>query len=178
MKKLLIAVTAAMLGIVANAASYNWKANNDGYSPDGENPLEGTVYLFDGTANTIDAITGALSDPATLALALDSVALAEGAFMMEGTGLDADGSEIAHMFAVVINDAGDGYWASDMVDVPINDAIKGGAAANFGFGENYEVTFTPISGPTPPTPPVVPEPTSGLLLLLGAAGLALRRKQA
>ncbi len=29
-----------------------------------------------------------------------------------------------------------------------------------------------------PTPPVVPEPTTGLLVLLGIAGLALKRKQA
>ena len=90
MKKLLIAATAAMLGIVANAASYNWKAQNDGYSADGENPLAGTVYLFDGTANTIAAITEALSDSSTLGKALDSAVLDEGAFMIEGTGLDED----------------------------------------------------------------------------------------
>ena len=180
MKKLIITVVAVALGIVANAASYNWKAQNDGYSPDGENPLAGTAYLFDGTTYTIDAITSALNDSATLNNALASVALDEGAFMLEGTGLDADANDVGHMFAVVINEAGDAYWASSMVDVNINDAVKGGAQAQFGFGENYEVAFTPISsGPTPgPGPDPVPEPTSGLLMLLGLSGLALRRKQA
>ena len=51
------------------------------------------------------------------------------------------------------------------------------AFAGQSFGEFY-------SGgtPTPPTPPTpgpggIPEPTSGLLLLVGGAMLALRRKQ-
>ena len=34
------------------------------------------------------------------------------------------------------------------------------------------------SGPVPPGPDPIPEPTSGLLLLLGVAGLALKRKRA
>ena len=41
-------------------------------------------------------------------------------------------------------------------------------------------SWTQISAPTPPTPPgpgPIPEPTSGLLLLVGGAMLALRRKQ-
>ena len=179
MKKTLIATAAAILGIVANAATYNWKASNDWYSPDGSDDLVGTVYLFDGSANTIAAITGALDDSATLSKALDSVALDYGGFLLSGSGLTDDGSDVAHMFAVVINEAGDGYWASDMIDLPITDAVKGGANALFAFGEVDDIAFTDIGpGPTPPTPPVVPEPTSGLLLLLGAAGLALRRKQA
>ena len=33
-----------------------------------------------------------------------------------------------------------------------------------------------ITVPTPPVPPIVPEPTTGLLVLLGVAGLALRRR--
>ena len=181
MKKLIITVVAMALGIVTNAASYNWSAYNGGFSPDGENPLEGTIYLFDGTTYAVDAVTSALDDSATLNNALASVALNEGAFMLEGTGLDADSNDVGHMFAVVINETGDGYWASEMVNLAINDAIKGGAQARFNFGENYEVAFTPISsGPTPPTPgpDPVPEPTSGLLMLLGLSGLALRRRNA
>ena len=34
-----------------------------------------------------------------------------------------------------------------------------------------------VTPPTPPGPEPIPEPTSGLLMLLGVAGLALRRKQ-
>ena len=32
--------------------------------------------------------------------------------------------------------------------------------------------------PAGPTPPVIPEPTTGLLVLIGIAGLALKRKVA
>lgn len=55
------------------------------------------------------------------------------------------------------------------VVVEINGAIKDGAAATFAFGEmNTTDAWTQMA----------PEPTSGLLLLLGVAGLALRRKKA
>ena len=169
-----------LAGIAVNAATYNWSAANDWFSPDGSADLAGTVYLFDGSANTIAAITGALDDSSTFSKALSSVALDYGGFSVEGTGLTDDGSDVAHMFAVVINDTGDGYWASDMFDVAISDAIKGGQQAVFAFGDVEDIAFTPISsGPTPgPGSDSVPEPTSGLLMLLGMAGLALRRRNA
>ena len=67
-------------------------------------------------------------------------------------------------------ETGDGYWVSDMQNININDAIKGGAAASLAFGDVDNISFTAIGD--------VPEPTSGLLLLLGVAGLALRRRRA
>ena len=44
------------------------------------------------------------------------------------------------------------------------------------YGSSDWASMAPA--PTPPGPTPIPEPTSGLLLLLGVAGLALRRKQA
>ena len=158
----------ATIGIVASAASYNWKASNDWYSPDGNDDLSGTAYIFDGSIYGISAVIDGLSG-GSLGNALQNQALSYGAFDMNGTGLTDDGADAAHMFVVVVNDAGDGYWASTMQDIAINDAIKGGATASFAFGSVENVSFTAM-----PTP----EPTSGLLLLLGMAGLALKRKRA
>ncbi len=172
MKKLIIAAFAAALGITASAATYNWKATNDWFSPDGSDDLAGTVSTFDGTAYTISAVTADVTG--NLSNALGSQALGYGMFDVSGAGLTDDGADTAHMFAIVVNDAGDGYWASSMQDLAITDAIKGGFPAQVNFGDIENISFTDIGGGGGD----VPEPTSGLLLLIGVAGLALRRKQA
>ena len=169
MKKLIVAAFAVAFSVAASAATYNWKASNDWYSPDGSDDLAGTVYVFDGSLYAISDVTSALT--ASLSNAMDSQALDYGTFFFTGgTGLTDDGSDTAHMFAVVINNTGDGYWVSDMQNITINDAIKGGAAASFAFADVENISFTAIGD--------VPEPTSGMLLLLGVAGLALRRRRA
>ncbi|MBR3924234.1 MAG: PEP-CTERM sorting domain-containing protein [Kiritimatiellae bacterium] len=169
MKKLIIAAFAVAFGMAASAATYNWKASNDWFSPDGSDDLAGTVYIFDGSQFTISAITDNLTG--SLSNALGSQALSYGMFDVSGSGLTDDDAStaFAHMFAVVVNDAGDAYWVSEMQDLEITDAIKGGATAQFAFGDVENIAFTPMA---------VPEPTSGLLLLLGFAGLALRRRRA
>ena len=174
MKKLIIAAFAASFGLAASAATYNWKAYNDWFSQDGNDDLAGTVYIFDGSLYAISDVTSALT--ASLSNAMDSQALTYGMFDVSGSGLTDDGSDVAHMFAIVVNDAGDGYWVSTMQDLPISDAHKGGATAAVNFGDIENISFTPISGGGGGSS--IPEPTSGLLLLLGVAGLALRRKQA
>ena len=68
------------------------------------------------------------------------------------------------------------------------DSARPGAKYTFYYGESAAdggaITLNPISGVesgylrTDPAPAPVPEPTSGLLLLLGVAGLALKRKRA
>ena len=161
MKKLMIAAVAAVLGLAANAATYNWEAHNTWYSPDGGSDLAGTVYVFDGTRYIVDDIVADLTG--SLDKALGSRALDDGVFYLKGTDLTANDSNQASMFVIVMNDAHDGYWASDVLTTPITN----GTQAQFNFHYNTSITFSNI-----------PEPTSGLLLVLGMAGLALRRKRA
>ena len=61
MKKLIVGAISIALGFVASAASYNWKAQNDWYSPDGNDDLSGTVYIFDGSAFAQSALVSALA---------------------------------------------------------------------------------------------------------------------
>ena len=168
---MLVAIVCA--ATFSQAATYNWKALNDWYSPDGDSDLAGTAYIFDGSAFAQSTLVSAIAggDLGQLDNALDSAALDYGAFSFSGSGLTDDGGDPAYgqMFVVVMNDDNSGYWASDVFKTKISDAIKGGQEAAFSFGENTSVAFSAINAP---------EPTSGLLLLLGMAGLALKRKRA
>lgn len=172
MKKLLIATAVFITCVCTNAASYNWSAANDVFSPDGENVLEGTVYFFDATAYALGTITSGLSSTGTGVLenALKSGALSDGAFGFSGSGITDDGESTpyAHAYVIVISTDEKNYWASDVVDVQITNAIVGGGEAVFSFGEQMSATWQGS---------VAPEPTSGLLMLFGMGLLALKRKR-
>ena len=72
---------------------------------------------------------------------------------------------------MVISSDEQNYWSAGEVTVNVTDAIKGGQDAVFNFGYNESVSWSGAVAS-------VPEPTSGLLILLGMAGLALRRRRA
>ena len=176
MKKLFVATAVFVTGFVASAASFNWSAANDAFSPDGENPLEGKAYFFDASSYALATISAGLESTGTsvLSSALGSTTLVEGAIEgLAGTGFSYEGDAPASLSAYIIVLSTDekNYWASDTVYVTVTDAIKGGQQAMFNFGEVMNATWTG-------TVANVPEPTSGLLILLGMAGLALRRKRA
>lgn len=173
MKKLIVAAAIVCVSVVAQAATYSWKAYNDWYSPDGNDDLAGKVYLFDGSIYAQDAMIASIASGNLDGLAnnIASTALGAGGFLLTGTGLTDDGAATpyAHMYAIIMNDGNTEYFASEVVNTKISDAIVGGAQAQFSFAYNDSVAMSPVGAP---------EPTSGLLLLLGMAGLALRRKRA
>ena len=154
MKKLLILAAALIAGVAANAASVKWSAANI-YGPDATTKYTGTASLYaiiDGNAtllNTASVSAGAISATAT---------------QFETTALT--GGE-TYAFYLVIEDSA-GTFTSAQVSKPIQTT----STTTVGFGNM--ASQTQASGAWA----AVPEPTSGLLLLLGMAGLALKRKRA
>ena len=193
MKKLIIAAAAIMFGIAVNAATYNWTVKSGWVSPDDDVSWDGAaVYVYDANVYSSAAVLSALESAtdggaATFANALQAGAVSGDGFTMSGAGLTDDGGtpdKFAHAYAILVADDGAGnnyaYLMDNASDVKITSTIVSGAYATFNQGDVVTgdvggAGWTKIgtAGPSP-----IPEPTSGLMLLLGVAGLALRRKRA
>lgn len=176
MKKLITVAVIACATAVVNAATINWSVMNDWFSPDANADLAGTAYFFDASAYSISTISSGLETSGLSALSgsLGSKALEYGGLSdFAGTGFAYDGDAPASIkgFLMVISSDEQNYWSAGEVTVNVTDAIKGGQDAVFNFGYNESVSWSGAVAS-------VPEPTSGLLLFLGMAGLALRRKRA
>ena len=195
MKKLMIAAAIVCAAVVSQAASYEW-TGGDIYEcwkdASSENYAAGTAYFFiegyNGVtyADLTKAVSDGKFDAAWIGKAADQIALNnEGGF---GNTYDngAEGTDYIgkNMYAVIV---ADGYYDGDndgkLVKIDdkyafVTQEVEAGAqpalgSAQIPFG-SQEVSWDP-SGWTAQS---VPEPTSGLLLLLGVAGLALRRRRA
>ena len=183
MKKLIIAALAVASAIAVNAASVNWSMANGvlAPSPDGTQSAGRASYytmliFTDSQASAVDsAITaGNFTSLGTMAVSTYQAGKA-GSFSGVVNGLTGSS---ATLFAVVfdtystsegIADAGY-YYKTGTVTQSTFDPTGSDPATTAVF------TSTQMTGTWTPTS--VPEPTSGLMLLLGMAGLALRRKHA
>ena len=192
MKKLMIAAAVALVGIAANAATYNWSATAD-FALTKEDPETYAgffnAYIFDANVNNYAATLTALANQDTLAATLAKAANFGqtddvGGFLVEGigtigggtgtTGLAANDGKLNY-FLVLLDSNGaataKNFWASEVLDYALSASEESGTPAGLAFGEIYATEgWTKVES--------VPEPTSGLLLLLGVAGLALRRRRA
>ena len=177
MKKIILAVALATLGIAANAAVANWTMDNI-YSPGttsyGENFL---VYYFD---------TSSISD----AVATSKLAGGDVSFVSLGYAADdaTDDEGYAEGRTPSIYNAGDavnGYLvifnSSDVSTATLAYVTGVESTVINNLGSNVSLDFgniTSAQNASNWTTVAAPEPTSGLLLLLGMAGLALKRKRA
>ena len=179
MKKLIIAAIAAMLGIVANAAAVTWSMSGITDSPDAAATKDWVVYVMD--ASTFDAFSALEGDQVAAYAAAN--ALYFGATTSGRTGVNANitngdfaANAGVNSYMVLFNNASASaatYYAyTDKSSVTISE---GGANAGMNFGAFADATAS--TGGWQSTA-AVPEPTSGLLMLVGLAGLALRRRRA
>ena len=88
-----------------------------------------------------------------------------------GSALGLTGETSYDFYYVFIK--GDDYWVSDKQTVATNAETAGPAAVQLTATASNALLSGAKSGSF-----AVPEPTSGILLLLGIAGLALKRKRA
>lgn len=188
----MIACVAVAMAAVTQAATVNWTITNV-YSPSDSTAkvAAGTMsaWLFV-TANTTDVTTGI---PVTTLAAVQSVldsgdltglsslAAAHGSNAAAGgfsgaTGLTGFSSGTLSAFAVVVD-------STDLASAENYFLVSGGATKDATFTSatgaktllwGSQASITQAAGAWT----AVPEPTSGLLMLIGVAGLALKRKRA
>ena len=156
MKKLVVMLAMVLAVVAANAATVKWGAANL-YQSDGTSKFSGIVTLYcvqdSGFTATASAVNGTVTT-------LTSDGLSDS---LKGTYAD--------FYIAFTDDAGKTFTSAY-----INKAVPTNtnpAAATFGNMTSQTQDTSKWSGGGGD----VPEPTSGLLLLVGGALLALRRKQ-
>lgn len=185
MKKLIIAAAVVCTAVFAHAAAANWKASASGmYDGTGKtadaNLYSGAAYVFDAGVTSQAAlfalIEGGTAIGSSTAGYVATATFDEGAFggLTFSNGEQGDGKTYTYYFVVVDDDKA--YFSNEKSATPYATA----SAKNVGFssqsGSSSLPTGTGFQGAGAWS--AVPEPTSGLLMLIGMAGLALRRKRA
>ena len=184
MKKLMILAAAVVATVAANAAAITWGS--------------GTVTLADSSKAGKDAVTGYLflidaTTYSTLAANTTGTAMSDAVYAAYGSSLGSAAANkattakgIANItdpttyangdtaYAAILYIDGDNYIGNVATYTLTSDlnATVGDLANILGGNVGSSTTATAWSTAA------VPEPTSGLLLLLGMAGLALKRKRA
>ncbi len=183
MKKLIIMAASVTLAAIAHAAAVGWTLS-------GASAYAGDAYQFfvigqNGT-ESVSAIT-ALLDAGT---SLDSYAFGSGTIANNGAGTmtaaasgQTLGSGSYEAFFVVFDSASPTAGSSNYAVVSGVSTLSktvSDTSATVMFTTGNQSTFlnNTSNWKSFGTSSSVPEPTSGLLMLLGMAGLALRRKRA
>ena len=153
MKKLLILAAIVVAGTFANAASFRWTASGiTGYN---------TTDLYSGTATLYAYLSTA---DASTAVAVNSQTMSGGAITAASSVFSDDtnftGGQTYTFYYTMTDDAGNVFTSG----------LKNSKAQ---ATSTMTVAFASTGSWA-----AVPEPTSGLLMLLGMTGLALRRKRA
>ena len=199
MKKIIIAFAAVACAVAVQASTVKWNVANiygvdstgAGQTTSDSRPSAGAYYVFCMLSSAMS-----LSDAQT-AIANNDIAsiAAKATYQGTTTGTGAYGSsfyngswsggDAVNIYAVVLNastidSATYATVSSAYTSYTFKDSAEDKAlAVNMKTPTQGAWTSvgTPDPGPTP-GPEDAPEPTSGLLMLIGAAGLALRRKRA
>lgn len=187
MKKLIIAVAIVCAAAVTQAASFNWKTAKSGGAVnafEGGSIIASTVYLFT-SSSASDIVTAFAKGEDWTSGSLDSSSISTaGKIATKATTFDYGGAGNAAtlnaIFAFTQTVGGKDYLyisTATSTDGP----ATGLATINFTEG-GVSTALNDVAGGYKGagwyTATVVPEPTSGLLMLLGMAGLALRRRRA
>ena len=199
MKKLMIAFAATVVAVAAQAASVSWAAGTL-YTPASSDggwsttkagaSVSGSLYLLAvGDADTAGSFAwfnaqyaangdmSAVYDYFTTGAGKETAASKTGTSASRTSALTmtTDGEVGSTYYAAVIyttSDANGDYYIANIGSVTL-ESDAGVSLGNLATAYLSGTSTASIGGWT-----AVPEPTSGLLMLLGMAGLALKRKRA
>ena len=188
MKKLMIALAAVAVAAVSQAAMVDWEIANKAYPfapTDTVNPAATTprtanytVMLFEATKlDAVKAILAAGTTEGLSDLAWIDATKTKATGKASGSKVDVGSASSWSAFAVVFDTYTSTMTMADAKNYIMSDAITQSTysgtdpakALSFGETQFADKSWQAIA---------VPEPTSGLLLLLGVAGMALRRRRA
>ena len=187
MKKLCIALAAVAIALSSQAAAVKWSTSTALYKGNATDTFAGTVYLVDtgnggitqqalltaflgGTLSIgdYDVASASASAGKITATVLDPIQKAN------GTAYDAGVS--ANLYMVAID--GDNIFISDYKSVAISTIGTAGASFALKTPSTVAASMSTTFSAGGWYAKSVPEPTSGLLMLVGLGALALRRRKA
>ena len=192
MKKLMIALVAGAISAATQAASIDWSISKSAWTlNDASKPEAGyTVYLING-ATALDTIAAAINDKTgefnaskDWVFGSSTTSGNQGKVSALTTTTDKLTRGTSYDFSVLIVDATNTadirYMVSDTYSMAAYSAADGDEAAAVAFAsDSFGVNARTYNATSAANGwAAVPEPTSGLLMLLGMAGLALRRRRA
>ena len=189
MKKLMIAIAVAACAVVANAAAFNWTSSGTNAAKTINDKTGSalysastayTLYLFDAGVTSQDTLLAGLRGDKTItdftSVANQTLASNSRITAQEFSYGTAD-VEYSFYFAVVNGD--DVFLSASLTKTAqLSDTVTVGFSGLGTATKNAFADTTATFAANGAGWYAVPEPTSGLLLLLGMAGLALKRKRA
>lgn len=180
MKKFLIIMATVLIAAAVNAASVSWSGVNVTPDPDGNAATSYTIYLVDASVISSGDLAGEIATGnlsflrgnAVVATTTGASTQPNGVLRWSASSNLPDtygvGAETT-FYTVILNDQlADAAWY--LITKTNTETIPATGNLAMNFGNQDDVAWAPIEP--------VPEPTSGLLIMLGVAALALKRKKA
>ena len=184
MKKIIIALASAAFMTTVQAATVNWGGAIAYGDADTEMNAGSKAWLlwsstaFTGAATQLDTSTGTANNGGSIVSTYSITAsdIANYAFTSNYT---VDGAGVDGFYAILVADGSDLTKASYMDMGSISGTTATSPTSTLLYNVEWDDASAYLSsGGFNTTVGAVPEPTSGLLILLGMAGLALKRKRA
>ena len=183
MKKLMIALAVVAMAACTQAASMKWKATVASLSKVDASYEGYNIYLceslaadgFESEADIANYLYGTSDNTGVTAKSGSRSPYAYTTGTKTARGISADDEGLKTVYAVIVSKDGQGYW-SMAAEGEVYTTATEPKVATFDAAELIKGNYTKWNAGPGPDP--TPEPTTGLLMLVGLAGLALRRKRA